>query len=396
MDSLNLLLENYHLYQDNRLNDRFFKHSDLIQVLNSVRELPGFHLREAGFSAEKRSINLISWGTGPCKIFLWSQMHGDEATATMAIADLLLFLSDTEEFRELRESINKNCTIFILPMVNPDGAEVFNRRNALGIDINRDFIHQQSPEGRLLRSLRDEINPHFGFNLHDQTTAWSAGNTGNPATISLLAPAYDQELNVNTVRANAMKVIVIMNSALQESIPEHVGRFNDEHEPRAFGDNFQAAGTSTILIEAGGYHNDLEKQFIRKMFFKAMLSGILSIAGKTYSDVKTEDYFTIPENKKLHFDILLRNCKLQRNGISYTQDIGLTLDQKINDDLRSVTYSYIVADLGDLSDYFGYEELNCEFLSITETRKIELEEVADVIIYEGTNILLSIENGVVN
>lgn len=396
MDSLNLLLENYHLYQDNRLNDRFFKHSDLIQVLNSVRELPGFHLREAGFSAEKRSINLISWGTGPCKIFLWSQMHGDEATATMAIADLLLFLSDTEEFRELRESINKNCTLFILPMVNPDGAEVFNRRNALGIDINRDFIHQQSPEGRLLRSLRDEINPHFGFNLHDQTTAWSAGNTGNPATISLLAPAYDQELNVNTVRANAMKVIVIMNSALQESIPEHVGRFNDEHEPRAFGDNFQAAGTSTILIEAGGYHNDLEKQFIRKMFFKAMLSGILSIAGKTYSDVKTEDYFSIPENKKLHFDILLRNCKLQRNGISYTQDIGLTLDQKINDDLRSVTYSYIVADLGDLSDYFGYEELNCEFLSITETRKIELEEVADVIIYEGTNILLSIENGVVN
>ncbi|WP_276362632.1 M14 family zinc carboxypeptidase [Daejeonella sp. H1SJ63] len=396
MDSLNLLLENYHLYQDNRLNDRFFKHSDLIQVLDSVRELPGFHLREAGFSAEKRSINLISWGTGPCKIFLWSQMHGDEATATMAIADLLLFLSDTEEFRELRESINKNCTLFILPMVNPDGAEVFNRRNALGIDINRDFIHQQSPEGRLLRSLRDEINPHFGFNLHDQTTAWSAGNTGNPATISLLAPAYDQELNVNTVRANAMKVIVIMNSALQESIPEHVGRFNDEHEPRAFGDNFQGAGTSTILIEAGGYHNDLEKQFIRKMFFKAMLSGILSIAGKTYSDVKTEDYFTIPENKKLHFDILLRNCKLQRNGISYTQDIGLTLDQKINDDRRSVTYSYIVADLGDLSDYFGYEELNCEFLSITETRKIELEEVADVIIYEGTNILLSIENGVVN
>lgn len=393
MDSLNLLLENYHLIEDKRLNNRFFKHSDLLLIIDSISKKRGFHIREAGFSAENRSINLITWGNGPCRIFLWSQMHGDEATATMAIADLLLFLSESEEFSDLRDPIERNCTLYILPMVNPDGAEIFNRRNALGIDINRDFLHQQSPEGRLLRSLRDEINPHFGFNLHDQNTAWSAGTTGNPATISLLAPAYDQELSINTVRANAMKVIALMNASLQESIPEHVGRFDDEHEARAFGDNFQAAGTATILIEAGGYHNDREKQFIRKMFFKAMLSGIISIAEQSYIKAEISDYFAIPANKKLHFDILLRNCKLQRNGIIYIQDIGLTLDQKINEDLRSVSASYIVSDLGDLSHCFGYEELNCEHLTLTETKKIALDEPADLIIHEGTSIRLTIENG---
>lgn len=396
MDSLNLLLENYHIIQDNRLKDRFFKHSDLLQILDSFRLNPDFQIREAGFSAEKRSINLISWGKGPCRVFLWSQMHGDEATASMAIADLLNFLADTENFQYLREPLHKNCTLYILPMVNPDGAEIFNRRNALGIDINRDFHHQQSPEGRLLRSLRDEINPHFGFNLHDQNTGWSAGSSGNPATISLLAPAYDKDLNINEVRSYAMKVISRMNAALQESIRDHVGRFDDEHEPRAFGDNFQAAGTSTILIEAGGYHNDYEKQFIRKMFFKAMFSGLQSIAEQSYLKADIVDYFAIPENKKLHFDILLKNCRLERNRISFVQDIGLRLEQKVNDDYRSMTYTYLIDDLGDLSHCFAYEEFNCEHLTLTETKKIVLDEPADFIVHEGTKVLLTIENGLLN
>ncbi|MBM3402330.1 MAG: carboxypeptidase [Bacteroidetes bacterium] len=396
MESLNILLENYDLVQDKRLKNRFFKHSDIIQILDSIRKNSNFHIREAGFSAENRSINLITWGSGPCKVFLWSQMHGDEATATMAIADLLIFLSDTKNFHDLREPIRNHCTLYILPMVNPDGAEIFTRRNALGIDINRDFHHQQSPEGRLLRALRDEIHPHFGFNLHDQHTGWSAGSTGNPATISLLAPSYDKNLNMNEVRSNAMNVISLMNAALKDSIPDHVGRFNDEHEPRAFGDNFQALGTSTILIEAGGYHNDLEKQFIRKIFFKAILSGLLSIAEKTYMLAGTEDYFAIPENKKLHFDILLKNCKLQSKGFSYIQDIGLILDQKVNNDFRSMSYSYRIADLGDLSHCFAYEEINCEYYTITEIKKIALEEPADLIIHEGTRVLLTIENGIIS
>jgi len=279
-------------------------------------------------------------------------------------------------------------------MVNPDGAEVFNRRNAMDIDINRDFNRQQSPEGRMLRHLRDEIKPHFGFNLHDQSTLWSAGNTGNPATISFLAPAYDEVLSINSTREQAMKVIAVMNSVIQKTIPGQAGLFDDEYEPRAFGDNFQAAGTSTILIEAGGFYNDPEKQYIRKVFFKAILSGLISIADESYLKAKTKDYFSIPENKKLHFHILLRNCKLEKNGIPYKLDIGLCAEEKISRDARSVKYSYMITELGDLTDYFGYEEINCEFFTLTQTKKIKTDEPADLIVHNGTNILLTIENGV--
>lgn len=394
MDSLNILMENYQAFEETRIKDRFFKHADLLKILDKLKANSAFNLKVAGLSTNGLSINLITWGKGPKRVFLWTQMHGDEATATMSIADLLNFLSQPGQFRQINDLLAEKCTLYILPMVNPDGAEVFNRRNAMNIDINRDFHRQQSPEGRILRHLRDEIKPHFGFNLHDQSTLWSAGNTGNPATISLLAPAYDEDLSINSTREQAMQVIAVMNSAIQKSISNQVGRFDDEYEPRAFGDNFQAAGTSTILIEAGGFYNDPEKQYIRKVYFKAILSGLISIADESYQKAKTKDYFSIPENKKLHFHILLRNCKLEKNGIPYMLDIGLCAEEKITKDAKSVKYTYMVTELGDLSDYFGYEEINCEFFTLTETKEIKIDEPADLIVHYGTNILLTIENGV--
>ena len=394
MDSLNILMENYQAFEEKRIKDRFFKHADLLKILDKLKANSAFNLKEAGQSTNGLSINLITWGKGPKRVFLWSQMHGDEATATMSIADLLNFLSEPAQFRQIHDLLAEKCTLYILPMVNPDGAEVFKRRNAMDIDINRDFHRQQSPEGRMLRHLRDEIKPHFGFNLHDQSTLWSAGNTGNPATISLLAPAYDKDLSINSTREQAMKVIAIMNSAIQKSISDQVGRFDDEYEPRAFGDNFQAAGTSTILIEAGGFYNDPEKQYIRKIFFKAILSGLISIADESYLKAKTKDYFSIPENKKLHFHLLLRNCKLEKNGIPYKLDIGLCAEENVTKNSKSVKYTYVVTELGDLSDYFGYEEINCEFFTLTQTKKLRIDEPADLFVHDGTNILLTIENGV--
>jgi hypothetical protein len=394
MNLLDKLLENYQSFEEIQIKDRFFKHNLIRELLDSISNKEGFSIEEAGLSTMGRSIHLIKWGNGPCKVFLWSQMHGNEATATMALIDLLNFLSQNRLYKEIIDSLDKNCTLYILPMLNPDGAEIFTRRNAMEIDINRDFHKQQSPEGRLLRKLRDVIHPHFGFNLHDQSTLWSAGKSGKPATISLLAPAYDKELSINSVRQKAMQVIALMNAALQKNIPGCVGRFNDEYEPRAFGDNFQAAGTSTILIEAGGFYNDPEKQYIRKMYFKAILAGLVSIANESYLNVEDKEYFIIPENKKLHFDLLLRNCKLQRNGIPYLTDIGLVALEKINDDLNSVSITYVMNELGDLSQYFSYQEFNCELYSITEIKNLKIDEPADLIVHDGKQQVISIKNGV--
>lgn len=418
MDSIISLLHSYHTFNNNYIKDRFFKHSDLLKVIEKLKSNTLFQIREVGKSVEGRSLNLIKCGTGATRVFLWSQMHGNEATATMALMDLFNFLSDETRI-DIKDKVLQNCTLYILPMVNPDGAEVFNRRNAQEIDINRDFHTQQSPEGKVLRTLRDEIQPHFGFNLHDQTTMWSAGNLGNPATISLLAPAYDEALSVNAVRQNAMLVIAEMNEMLQLVIPGHVGRFDDEYEPRAFGDNFQAAGTSTILIEAGGYADDPEKQHIRKLVFVSMMTGLLSISERSFLRKTLSDYFTIPDNKLHHFQILLRGCRLKtclparqvesgnpipigsnsdgrdHHDSEYTVDIGLIVKEKISDDLKSMNYTYLIGDIGDLSNRYGYKDIDCESFKLIQTKKIIFDEPADIVLMDGLEVLLAIENGVV-
>jgi hypothetical protein len=390
---MNNLAERYSQYCQTSVVNRFIKHTDLVRILSSHEQDPLYTIEVAGYSFEGRTLNLVKAGSGETKVFIWSQMHGDEATATMAICDLLNFFAAADELDDIRHSILENCTLYILPMVNPDGAEVFTRRNAQGIDINRDFIRQQTPEGKILRSLRDQIQPHFGFNMHDQSTLWSAGYTGNPATISLLAPAYDAVLSVNTVRENAIRVISMINKELQDEIPDYVGRFDDEHEPRAFGDNFQGAGTSTILIEAGGYGDDPEKQYIRKLTFIALLSGLKSIAQNTYLKDTGNGYNEIPENAKRHFHLLLKNCRVDSAINSYTIDIGLVAEEKLNNDQRSVTYTYLVDDTGDLTGFYGYEEVDASNYTLILTRPLVIEEKADFILQNQLDTVLCIENG---
>ena len=356
-------MENYQAFEEKRIKDRFFKHADLLKILDKLKANSAFNLKEAGQSTNGLSINLITWGKGPKRVFLWSQMHGDEATATMSIADLLNFLSEPAQFRQIHDLLAEKCTLYILPMVNPDGAEVFKRRNAMDIDINRDFHRQQSPEGRMLRHLRDEIKPHFGFNLHDQSTLYAAGRNANTATISFLAPAYDYPKSMNEVRKRATQLILTMNNALQTKVPGKIAKYDDAFDPRCFGDTFQGMGISTILIESGGYYADPEKQHIRKLNFYALLNAFVSIAAKTYGSQKLADYHEIPENSRSLYDVLVRNVSINKEGIQFRTNLGIVRSQIKGSDFGSMSYNGRIEELGDVELTHGYDEIEASNLT---------------------------------
>ena len=150
--------------------------------------------------------------------------------------------------------------------------------------ISTEILHrQQTPEGIILKKVYDEIHADFGFNLHDQKTRYSVGNSFKSATLSFLAPAINYEKTVNPVRDNAIKLIGELYEILSSIIPGHIAKYKDDFEPRAFGDNFQRGGTSTILIESGGWKDDIEKQYIRKLNFITLLSSFRSIIEETYT-----------------------------------------------------------------------------------------------------------------
>ena len=348
------LYNSYDEYREASLNKRRIKHRDLQPLIDKFKQNPKFKVSLVGRSIEERELSLITIGKGDTDVFLWSQMHGDEPTATQAIFDILNFLDSKSDVQEKRE-IFRNLKIHFLPMLNPDGAEVYKRRNTLGIDINRDALRLQSPEGRTLKRVRDSLEADFGFNLHDQSTYYNAERTPKPATISYLAPAYNYEKEINDVRGKAMKIIGYMNRIIQQYAPGQVGRYNDDFEPRAFGDNIQKWGTSTILIESGGYPDDLEKQEIRKLNYVSILSAIYTIAKGSYKDISFDEYWAIPENDRKLFDLKIEGVKYELLGNTYTLDIGIHRMEIDYEGSEDFWFKGRISDQGDLSTYYGYE-----------------------------------------
>jgi len=181
-----------------------------------------------------------------------------------------------------------------------------------------------------------------------------------------------------------MKVIVFMNNIIQKYAPGQVGRYNDDFEPRAFGDNIQKWGTSTILIESGGYPNDVEKQEIRKLNYVSILSAIYTIAKENYKEISLEAYEEIPENDRKLFDLKIVGATYELLGNSYILDLGihqLEVDKEGNEDFW---YSSRIIDQGDLSTYYGYETFNAEGYTIVpgmvfpEIKNSPMEVIDDV------------------
>ena len=64
----------------------------LAPVLEQIMAYPEVMLVQTFTSFEQRPIVHLRLGTGPLKILMWSQMHGDECTATAALMDFIHLL----------------------------------------------------------------------------------------------------------------------------------------------------------------------------------------------------------------------------------------------------------------------------------------------------------------
>ncbi len=366
------LYNSYSKFKESDIKNKRFKHLDLKKKINNIKKTNIFNVESAGKSLDGKEIYLLSIGEGKTNVLLWSQMHGDESTGTMALFDLFKFLDADDEFNKFRKNILRKLKIFFIPMLNPDGAEDIKRRNSLNIDLNRDALRLEFPESKILKTVRDSLKPKFAFNLHDQNPKYTSGNSYHSATISFLAPAYNYEKEINEVRGNSMKLIVNLFEELNKFIPGHIAKYNDDFEPRAFGDNFIKWGTSSVLIESGGWKNDEEKQFVRKLNFISLLTGLNSIANKLYLKANIEDYKNIPFNDNLLFDLLLRNLSVKYKKNNYKIDIGINKEEIITKDHTQNYYVGKIEDWGDLSIYYGYDEFDLSDYEIKKSKIYDL------------------------
>lgn len=324
---------------------------------------------------------MVTVGRGSFRVLLWSQMHGDEPTATAALFDLFEYLRKHQSEPVARRILD-NLTLYVIPMLNPDGAERYQRRNAQGIDINRDALLLQSPEGRALKAVRDRLQPRIGFNLHNQNWRTSVGDPPRPATISLLSVAFDKAGTESEGRRMTKRTCAIIRDALEPLAPGQIGRYDEDFEVRAFGDNITLWGTPVVLIETGPWASAEPDPSLVRLNFVAILTALDALATGRVSSADPARYGSLPVNDEHLFYVLIKHASIV-NGAGvppFTGDIGIVTRRGVRTEsgTRSVVLPLTIDDLGDLRTYSGLTEIDATGLTVAPLFDPSLKVGAEV------------------
>ena len=336
-------------YKEQSLFGRYITLQEIEPIL--LNQINKKYVTIIGNSVLEKSIYKYLIGSGKVKVFMWSQMHGNESTTTKAVFDFINFLNSDTDFAV---KLLKKLTFCILPMVNPDGAKLYARENANKVDLNRDSVTLSQPESILLRQIFDDFKPNFCFNLHDQRTIFGVSDTGKPATVSFLAPSYNENKDYNKVRKTAASVIIAMNTELQKYIPKQVGRFDDGFNLNCIGDKFQSLNVPTILFEAGHFPNDYNREKTREMIFISLLSGLKYIYENDIVNSELDNYLSIPQNKVCFYDIFYKNVKINYDGKEIITNFALQYKEELID--NKIVFNAYISEIGDLKNLFSHLE----------------------------------------
>lgn len=337
-------------YLNHSIKGRYVTNNDLESILKSLSGK--FLITKIGSSVMNKPIYGIEIGTGKKKILMWSQMHGNESTTTKGLFDFFNYLDNDVNAKHLLNEV----TLFCIPILNPDGAELYTRLNANEIDLNRDALDQSQPESRVLRKVFLEFKPDYCFNLHDQRTIFGTDGYEKPATMSFLAPAFNIERDYNETRLNAITIINSIHNTLKDFIPEQIGRFDDSFNDNCVGDYFTTQGKPTILFEAGHYSNDYERDEVRKFVFISLFVGISSIYENVIVDNNLDEYLKIPQNKSLFYDFIYKNIKIIKKNKEKLINFAAQYHEVLVD--SKIQFIAKIVEIDNLEDKKGHYEFD--------------------------------------
>ena len=368
MEALDLFLN----FKEQSVQGRYLTLEAILPILK--KHNTNNQVKHVGNSVQERPIYTYQIGTGKTKIFLWSQMHGNESTTTKALLDFINLLnSETELAKMLLESF----TFLAIPILNPDGAYLYTRENANKVDLNRDAQDLTQPESLVLRGVFEVFQPDYCFNLHDQRTIFGVADSGKPATVSFLAPSYNEERDINATRLDAIRVINNINSVLQNYIPGQVGRFDDSFNINCIGDTFQSLGVPTILFEAGHFPDDYLREETRKYIFISLLVSFTTLSENDIVDNEISQYLNIPQNKVVFYVFLYKNIKINYDGNEIITNFAVQYKEELID--GKVNFKAYIAAIENLDSYFGHYEYDAQgaLYSDNQDNLPKINQIAD-------------------
>lgn len=362
-----LNLNNYKDFKETSLSGRYITN-------NSIKKLKELYIcSELGTSEGNNPINYLKLGTGPKKVLIWSQMHGNESTSTKALFDTLSYFSNIDQ------EILTSLSLHIIPILNPDGASLYTRENINKVDLNRDAYSLTQKESIILRELYDKINPDYCFNLHDQRSIYSVSNNKKPSVLSFLSPSADILKSETKSRLVSMKIISSINHSLDKLIPGCISRYKDDFNKNCVGDTFQSLNTPTLLFESGHYKGDYQRENTRKYMCYALILSLKSIAFNDYKNFDKENYYSIPENSSNLTDIFIRNIKIDSNNEIYRTNVSIMFKEILDIESKKIIFNPYIKSKGDLPGMFGH--LDLDFNEIETAFEFNKNTINKIMVY---------------
>ena len=170
---------------------RLTSYDTLQAYLRVLSGLPGIRVERIARTAQGRDVCCAFLSRSPrfgedttkLRVLLFAQQHGDEPSGKEALT-LLLASAANHELDEILSRID----LLVVPQMNPDGAELRQRRISGGLDLNRDHLLLSSPETRGLHDLFAAWWPEVTLDVHEYgpfSRAWSDSGILKAADVQL-------------------------------------------------------------------------------------------------------------------------------------------------------------------------------------------------------------------
>lgn len=346
------------------LTKRFFFYSDFEKSLLEWVDLNRIKVdyEILGVSVNRRSIYGLRLGSGEKRILVWSQMHGNESTMTRALFSAL----NRNQF----VGVLKNISLYIIPVLNPDGLDQWTRNNANEVDLNRDAVDRSQPESRLLLEYIERVQPHFCFNLHDQRSIYGSLDGLTAMQLSFLAPAGDLPRTINDTRLASMLVINRIHSCLSKMYQSRTGRYNDSFNIDCFGDYLTSLNIPVVLFEAGHHSDDYNRNEVMGLMSDCLLHALESVANdfnlldndtlsrkRDSQNTITSNYESISEMSSCFVDLLLIKVPSKGDRV----DVGVMFKEKIVEDV--LCFFPVVCSINDPDVKNGHRVIDCSTMT---------------------------------
>lgn len=143
--------------------------AELVAFLKKMADThPQMTYEEIGRSVQGKPIPALlvtetgHWQEDKLRVMLFAQQHGNEASGKEALLMLISELAAGQHTNWLQ-----NSNLLLLPQINPDGGDAFQRRNANDNDLNRDHLALHTPEVQALRQTFYKYLPHVSADIHE-------------------------------------------------------------------------------------------------------------------------------------------------------------------------------------------------------------------------------------